>query len=61
MKAYLRYPDGVEVKLAIRMSCEELANLAHIPQLTQIFHLISLSVIGAYLQTIKIYEGYLQI
>ena len=32
MKAY---PDGVEVELAKRMSCEELANLGHIPHIRQ--------------------------
>ena len=35
MKAYLRYPDGVEVELAKRMSFEELANLVQFPHIRQ--------------------------
>ena len=35
MKAHLRYPDGVEVELAKRMSFEELANLVQFPHIRQ--------------------------
>ena len=53
----IRYPYGVEVELAKRMNCEELANLVHIPHIRQThanFPLNFLCLLLKYVHTYKL-------